>query len=196
MRTMQAAGAAALGLLMLGGRGDAAVVIDIFQSGDNVIATDSGSVDLTDLTYDYSGSATGVVFPGIGAIIVGEGSGDEYAGGTGPASFGTGGEAFASSNSGGIIGVEAGSLAVPLGYVSGTLLSGSSTYDGQTFATLGLTPGTYVYTWGSGPDADHATINIESVPEPSTWAMMLLGFAGLGFVGYRQRQKVAGAASV
>jgi unsaturated chondroitin disaccharide hydrolase len=27
-----------------------------------------------------------------------------------------------------------------------------------------------------------------SVPEPSTWAMMLLGFAGMGFVGYRARQ--------
>jgi hypothetical protein len=29
-------------------------------------------------------------------------------------------------------------------------------------------------------------INVMSgVPEPSTWAMMLLGFAGLGFVGYQ-----------
>jgi hypothetical protein len=26
-----------------------------------------------------------------------------------------------------------------------------------------------------------------TVPEPSTWAMMLLGFAGLGFVTYRRR---------
>jgi PEP-CTERM motif len=25
-----------------------------------------------------------------------------------------------------------------------------------------------------------------AVPEPSTWAMMLLGFAGLGFLGYRK----------
>jgi hypothetical protein len=25
-----------------------------------------------------------------------------------------------------------------------------------------------------------------SVPEPSTWAMLLLGFAGLGFVSYRR----------
>jgi hypothetical protein len=33
-----------------------------------------------------------------------------------------------------------------------------------------------------------------TVPEPSTWAMMIIGFAGLGFVGY-QRQKFAGAAS-
>ena len=28
-----------------------------------------------------------------------------------------------------------------------------------------------------------------SVPEPSTWAMMLLGFAGLGFAGYRVRAR-------
>jgi phospholipase/lecithinase/hemolysin len=30
-------------------------------------------------------------------------------------------------------------------------------------------------------------------PEPSTWAMMLLGFAGLGFVGYRAARKTATA---
>jgi hypothetical protein len=29
------------------------------------------------------------------------------------------------------------------------------------------------------------------VPEPSTWAMILLGFAGLGFVGYRRAAKAA-----
>ena len=28
-----------------------------------------------------------------------------------------------------------------------------------------------------------------TVPEPSTWAMMLLGFAGLGFAGYRASRK-------
>jgi hypothetical protein len=32
------------------------------------------------------------------------------------------------------------------------------------------------------------------VPEPSTWAMMLLGFAGLGFLGYRQTAKARLAA--
>ena len=31
-------------------------------------------------------------------------------------------------------------------------------------------------------------------PEPSTWAMMLLGFAGLGFLGYRQTAKARAAA--
>ena len=34
-----------------------------------------------------------------------------------------------------------------------------------------------------------------AVPEPSTWAMMLLGFAGLGFAGYR-RAKRGGATCV
>jgi hypothetical protein len=32
-----------------------------------------------------------------------------------------------------------------------------------------------------------------SVPEPSTWAMMLLGFAGLGFAGYRASRRTAAA---
>jgi hypothetical protein len=29
------------------------------------------------------------------------------------------------------------------------------------------------------------------VPEPSTWAMMILGFAGVGFMAYRRRDKTA-----
>jgi PEP-CTERM motif-containing protein len=30
---------------------------------------------------------------------------------------------------------------------------------------------------------------VAGIPEPSTWAMMLLGFVGLGFVGRRRRAK-------
>ena len=33
------------------------------------------------------------------------------------------------------------------------------------------------------------------VPEPSTWAMMLLGFAGMGFAGYRASRKTAKASA-
>jgi hypothetical protein len=33
------------------------------------------------------------------------------------------------------------------------------------------------------------------VPEPSTWAMMLLGFAGLGYLGYRSRKRSAALAA-
>jgi hypothetical protein len=34
-----------------------------------------------------------------------------------------------------------------------------------------------------------------STPEPSTWAMMILGFAGLGFAGYRKSRKAVAIAA-
>jgi PEP-CTERM motif len=34
-----------------------------------------------------------------------------------------------------------------------------------------------------------------NVPEPSTWAMMLLGFAGLGYAGYRRARRAAAQAA-
>jgi PEP-CTERM motif len=33
------------------------------------------------------------------------------------------------------------------------------------------------------------TANVSAVPEPSTWAMMILGFAGVGFMTYRRSRK-------
>jgi hypothetical protein len=35
------------------------------------------------------------------------------------------------------------------------------------------------------------TTAVAAVPEPSTWAMMLLGFAGVGFMAYRRKSKPA-----
>jgi hypothetical protein len=35
---------------------------------------------------------------------------------------------------------------------------------------------------------------LSPVPEPSTWALILLGFAGLGFAGYRRNKAAAVAA--
>jgi hypothetical protein len=37
---------------------------------------------------------------------------------------------------------------------------------------------------------DNVNLMTAAVPEPSTWAMMILGFAGLGFMGYRRRNSV------
>jgi PEP-CTERM motif len=39
-----------------------------------------------------------------------------------------------------------------------------------------------------GPISDEIFVQVGSgVPEPSTWAMMILGFAGVGFMAYRRR---------
>jgi hypothetical protein len=35
---------------------------------------------------------------------------------------------------------------------------------------------------------------VDSAPELSTWAMILLGFAGLGFAGYRRTRVAVSAA--
>jgi hypothetical protein len=37
-------------------------------------------------------------------------------------------------------------------------------------------------------------MQIDAAPEPSTWAMMLLGFAGLGFAGWRASRTTASPA--
>jgi hypothetical protein len=56
-----------------------------------------------------------------------------------------------------------------------------------------LTTGTGFFRLGNGTQAlfqpTHVTaVEIAAaVPEPSTWAMMILGFAGVGFIAYRRR---------
>ncbi|OKO86837.1 hypothetical protein AC630_01970 [Bradyrhizobium sp. AS23.2] len=41
-------------------------------------------------------------------------------------------------------------------------------------------------------DATFSATITSPVPEPSTWAMMLLGFSGLGFMTYRRKRVIAG----
>ncbi len=52
---------------------------------------------------------------------------------------------------------------------------------------------TYTYATGAAQYASGsiniATLTVSVVPEPSTWAMMLIGFAGLGFAGYRTSRR-------
>jgi hypothetical protein len=49
---------------------------------------------------------------------------------------------------------------VPQGYVSGTVISGSTTYDTQTIVGMGLTPGVYTWSWGSGGNASSLVMTI------------------------------------
>ena len=70
----------------------------------------------------------------------------------------------------------------------GLLLANGASYyisannGGLTASGPGAGDGQY-YDWLGGKS------QITSAPEPSTWAMMLLGFAGLGFAGYRASRK-------
>jgi hypothetical protein len=59
--------------------------------------------------------------------------------------------------------------------------TGNSAYDTSGFTTTGNNSLWFIAGAQSTP----------AVPEPSTWAMMILGFAGIGFMAYRRRSKPA-----
>ena len=79
---------------------------------------------------------------------------------------------------------------------SGALPAGLFTSWDQIF----VDPYSFVTSGGIPTDADefqfalHFTLQ-SPVPEPSTWALMLLGFAGLGAIGFSRRRAALGRAA-
>jgi PEP-CTERM motif len=173
---------------------NAAYLLKYEEVGADVVAKGSGSLDTTDLSLVGSGVGSCFGAAGLFALAcVGPQSIDidNYRGFVGPLSFGPGTTTFLdSSGSGdftGIIG-RTGFLDLPGGYISRSFLSGEATFANSDFQDVGLTPGTYVWSWGTGPDADTFTVQI-GVPEPSSWALLLAGFGALGLIGYRRTRK-------
>jgi hypothetical protein len=150
-------------------------IVTIEQVGANVVATGSGAIDLTNVGVLALGGGSHIpeVNPSFEIIKTGPwaSSFTEYQAPliTGPSSsFGSGGDTAANSGSGdfvGIIGVN-GDLYVPYGYISDNPLSDSAIYYNATFASLGVTPGTYVWTWGTGADQSF-TIQIVATTPPN-----------------------------
>jgi hypothetical protein len=52
---------------------------------------------------------------------------------------------------------------------------------------------TFTGTYSLAGATGSGTFNVSAVPEPSTWAMMILGFAGIGFMSYRRRYQASTA---
>jgi len=191
----------------------AAVIVNITQSGSNVVATLSGSLSSLGTPTGSSsnqgaGGSVSVVpgnpsfeFPELNIFDVSTGSESHrysltYSGGLWGASFSntaasgvnlTGVKLFAINK-----GFNKG-LHLAKDYVFGTAISGTVTWNNKTLADLGITNlGTYVYTAGSGENTDTVTFNLSSgggggeVPEPTS--MAIFGLGALGFA-YRNRRK-------
>lgn len=195
------AGAAALGAAIVIGSGlsappaQAGYVVTLTQQGSDVVATGSGPVDLTGLAGPATGNSNNdQIRPDLGIIITGPVPSttiDIYGGYTGPTSFGSSAFAFASSGSGDKVGIVAfeGELVLPADYVSGSALSNTSTYDNQTFASLGVMPGTYEWIWGSGADQNFTlVIGAAAVPEPSSLLLLALPLGLAIMLAARHRQ--------
>jgi choice-of-anchor C domain-containing protein len=67
-----------------------------------------------------------------------------------------------------------------MGWITESFLYTATGASTITFQSLTVGPGAYY-----GPALDN--VSVTAVPEASTWAMMILGFMGVGFVAYRRK---------
>ena len=166
------------------------------QTAGNVVITGSGTINTAGLPSGTTQTPSGAdIFivpqsaeffndPTGGAVTI-------FTGISGPGSFGSGSFTSTplSNASGSAVGINFannGTLALPVNYVSGSPLADTATFTSRTFSSLGFTPGTYTFTFGSGANADSLIVT-SVVPEPSTQALAAVGVAGLGVVTLRRR---------
>lgn len=190
----------------------AAVTITIEESGGDVVATASGSLDTSSTTsssaatviplFEYVAADNYAYIVGVGGVS----SATAYG-----AIFGTAQPLNSSSiseepdsSTGAPVGVDAlGGGAVilyaPAGYISGGSINATSTWAGQTLAGLGLTPGSYVFDFGS----DRVTYTVvdpsvtppqpgqaQSVPGSTLFTLVLsaLGLTAMAWRSLRRRR--------
>lgn len=153
---------------------NAVAVITIAEVGADVVMTGSGTINTAGLGPGSGVNRGGAIAPIIGRVLLGSSSLDaviEYDI-SGPTPLGTGGISSPDSSSGDKFGVASRSLTLPQSYVSGTALSGTSTFLNTSIADLGFSADSFEFTWGTGPTADSLTLNIGAVPEPSSYAIV------------------------
>jgi hypothetical protein len=80
------------------------------------------------------------------------------------------------------------SITQPFSILSG--LTGSGTFNEATYSGVFSA---YQASYQLHPETITVTVDgvIAAVPEPSTWAMLLIGFAGIGLLSYRRHQSSA-----
>ncbi len=193
----------ALLLLICSSQAYAAYTVYLYESGNDVIAQGQGSINTAALPFVFQATTSPLSWSGNGLLYFGGtpgGAFDVFGGVTGPTSYGTRlGSITATSSTGpflGIVGIQS-RIAVPVGYVSGTSMTSTSTWTGTTLAALLATPGTYTWTWGAGATADSFTLLVgvtppkpASIPTLSEWSLigMSLVLAFLAAWQIRRRQ--------
>ncbi|MEP2776470.1 MAG: PEP-CTERM sorting domain-containing protein [Luteolibacter sp.] len=173
-------------------RGHAAIVMIVAPSGDDVVLSFSGSLNISGLTkvdiltggnvgaingsnnvyYSFSSSVADAYVDSIGSVIL-----------QSPTSDTTGVDDIATGDTFGVF-LDGDDLFVPDGYISGSQISGSSIFPDTSLAELGITPGVtgFVATLNNGSGD---TVSFSAIPEPSS--ALLFGFGSLAVLCRRNR---------
>jgi len=147
------------------------VNMTLLEVGGDVVLSGAGtmnttSLGLTQLFYRNSGVVPQASQFGCGLDGPGPFNCVIFTGGTitEPANFGTGGVTNGNLGTGDFFGIGFANstrrLFVPSGYTSGSFISGTTTFNSTTLATLGATPGTYTWSWGSGANASSIILQV------------------------------------
>ena len=189
----------------------AGVVITVAESGSDVTATLSGSITTwAGATLTLAGNAVGranlvrpgplgsgqsIVFaatnPSLGSTV----SSNYYTVPVRPTNFGTlSGPFQATASTASTLlfawgARTADNVYIAQSYTLGTPITGVLTWQNNTIAGLGMTPGSYLWSWGtpSTPGAGD-TITLNVVPEPSVSCIALVGLACGGYSLSRRRK--------
>ena len=178
----------------------AIVLITAEEVGSDVVFNLSGSYDVSEATFLRSGDVTIAVNPadrGFGLINFGPAGSlttyDIYEVDTSPSGFGPGGDTFADSFTGDLFSLNSNGIVPVVGVAPGTTtgtVSGSLTFAGSTFGSLGVTEGVYDWTWaGDSARLQIGDINVTPVPLPAGAPLLLAGLAAFGIA--RRRKKSA-----
>lgn len=188
---------AVFGVYLLAAERDshADLIVDFNEVGGSVVCTVTGSIDLTGIFNVGDVPETLSVRPNTATFYVGSASGiahEHYfvpaaAGRSGPLSIGGGGFTAATFGGGDFIGFTANggdfNIYLPENYVSNSSVTGSATFTGHNFVSLGIDPG--IHTWVAG--ANTITATVSAVPEPSSLAILLLVSGGMTVIRFRKR---------
>jgi hypothetical protein len=179
--------AALLSLTSFGAKEASAVVmVDIVEDGTDVVATFDGTIDLTGL--DFAGNSvipSGMVNPSRPLFYSMTNGWYAYDFAATMTAFGSGGRTIATSQTGQSFGLEDRYVYVPIGYTSGDSINGSMTFESASFASLGMTEGSYTTVFPNGEEVI-LTVGATVVPLPASLPLLVAGLGGLGLAARRK----------
>jgi hypothetical protein len=144
--------------------------------------------------YGNGGGGAGVNSSGGDGLGAGSGAGGSLAVGTGFYGGGGGGGFYGGGGGGGYSGGGGGGGGYSAGGGFSGVGGGGGSFLASGISNPALIAGGYCTKYCDGPGAALVRIDLtRGVPEPTTWAMTVMGFAGLGWLAHMRRRKLTRA---